>query len=138
MIKSIENYIVLHKDEFSLKGPIVLDEVAVAEDLLGFKFDEDYSEYLLKFGKISFMSLELYGLGVPRVSGLNVISATALLRKEFGNFPNRSVVLEDIGEENWVIYKMNEGVFQFNRSSITLLYESLEEYVCARFDEVTK
>lgn len=136
-MKKIEEYIKKNRDLFILKENQSDDLISNAEDKLGFKFDTDYKEYLKKFGLISFQSMEVFGIGVKENSHLNVLRNTLDVKNEARNFPDNSVVLEYIGEVNYLIYTMNKGVYQYSTNSLSLIKDNLEEYLLMRFDEVS-
>jgi hypothetical protein len=124
-------------DQVLIKKNVVTSaDLTSAESELGFSFDSDYAEYLLKYGKITYESMELYGLGVPDKSYLNVVSATKNLVSKFTNWPSNAVVLEDLAEDNYIVYVMNAGVFQFAPIECEKVSNSLEEYIMMRVDEV--
>lgn len=136
-MKKVEDYIKKNRDSFILKENQSDDLISNVEDKLGFKFDTDYKEYLKKFGFISFESMEVFGIGVKENSHLNVLKNTLDVKNEEKNFPSNSVVLEYIGEANYVIYTMNKGVYQYSSNSLSPINDTLEEYLLMRFDEVT-
>lgn len=136
-MQKVEDYIKKNRDLFILKENQSDDSISNVEDKLGFKFDTDYIEYLKKFGLISFESMEVFGIGVKENSYLNVLRNTLDVKNEEKNFPDNSVVLEYIGEKNYVIYTMNKGVYQYSSNSLSLIKDNLEEYLLMRFDEVT-
>ncbi|MFW2566115.1 SMI1/KNR4 family protein [Aliarcobacter butzleri] len=136
-MKKVQNYISDNRDLFILKENQTDKSISDVEDKLGFKFDSDYLEYLKRFGLICFDSMEVFGIGVKENSHLNVLKNTLEIRKEEKNFPDNSVLLEYIGESNYVIYTMNKGVYQYSSNSLSLIKEKLEEYLLMRFDEVT-
>ena len=133
-MNKVQDYISKHKNDFILKENQSKETILNAESKLGFKFDKDYSEYLKKFGLVSFKSIEIFGLGVKENSHLNVVKNTLELKEE-EKFPNDSVVLEYIGEANYIIYIMNKGVFQYSYNSLSLITDSFEEYLLLRFSE---
>lgn len=134
-MKKVQEYILKNKSDFILKENQSKEIIANAENRLGFKFDNAYFEYLNKFGIISYKSVEIFGLGVNENSHLNVIKNTIELKDEDNNFPNNSVVLEYVGELNYIIYTMNKGVFQYTKKSLSAVSNTLEEYLLMRFKE---
>lgn len=123
-------------DQVLIKKNAVSDaDLSAAEKALGFNFDSVYKEYLLNFGKVSYESMELYGLGVSDKSHLNVVNANKNMTSQYGNWPSNAVVLEDIAEDNYIVYVMNEGVFQFAPIECKKISNSLEEYIMMRIAE---
>ena len=135
-MKKVEDYIKKNRDLFILKENQSDNSISNAEDKLKFKFDTDYKEYLKKFGLISFKSMEVFGIGVKDNSHLSVVKNTLDAKNEENNFPDNSVVLEYIGESNYVIYTMNKGVYQYSSNSLSFITDNLEKYLLMRFDEV--
>ena len=62
-MEKVKNYIYKNKDLFILKENQSNKLISDAENKLGFKFDNNYFNYLKEFGFISFESLETMGLG---------------------------------------------------------------------------
>lgn len=137
-MKKVEEYVKSHRDSFILKENQSDDSISNIEDKLGFCFDHDYKEYLKKFGLISFESMDVFGIGVKENSHLNVLKNTLDVKNEENNFPDNSVVLEYIGEANYIIYTMHKGVYQYSSNSLSLIKGTLEEYLLMRFEEVKK
>lgn len=135
-MKKVEDYIKKNSGLFILKENQSDDSISNVEDKFKFKFDTDYKEYLKKFGLISFESMEVFGIGVKENSYLNVLKNTLDAKNEANSFPDNSVVLEYIGEANYVIYTMNKGVYQYSSDSLSLIKDNLEKYLLMRFDEV--
>lgn len=136
-MEKVQKYISDNRDLFILKENQTDESISDVEDKLGFKFDSNYLEYLKKFGLICFKSMEVFGIGVKESSYLSVLKNTLEVRKEEKNFPDNSVLLEYIGESNYVIYTMNKGVYQYSSNSLSPIKDKLEEYLLMRFDEVS-
>jgi len=137
-MKEVDKFIEANKTKFNLKPGTSSSEISNAEQELGFRFDSDYQAYIKKYGVLSYESMELKGLGVSKVSYLNVVSATLDLKNENDKFPINTVVLEDIGENNFVVYSMNEGVFQYSIEGLELIKPLLEEFLLMRFSEESR
>jgi len=136
-MKKVKEYIVTNKHDFLMKNGASTDEINTAQEKLGCKFNTDYIYYLANYGLLSYESMETFGLGVPMTSYRNVVTATLNLMNECKSFPINAVVIEDIGEDNYVIDVMEKGIFQFSPNSLEQISTSLEEYLLLRFSEVS-
>ncbi|MFT5717145.1 MAG: hypothetical protein ACI9T7_001331 [Oleiphilaceae bacterium] len=136
-MNKVKEYIAAKEHDFLFKADVSQDEIIAAQDTLGFKFDSDYDNYLAQYGLLSYESMETMGLGVDQTSYRNVVTATLEAVKQWEQFPSNAVILEDIGEGNYVIYIMHKGAYQFSPSAIEVISSSLEEYLLLRFSEVS-
>ena len=75
------SYLKNNSSEFDTIGSVDENAIAKAEESLALKFCVDYKELVSNFGCIGFGSYEIYGLGVPTESHLNVVDATLNHRK---------------------------------------------------------
>jgi hypothetical protein len=132
----VANFIEDHHQDFLTKDGLVSDhDIQRASQDLGIEFDQEFKSYLLRFGKISFHSMELCGLGVPDSSYLNIVVATKKAISQVSCMPENSVVIEEIGEANFVAYQMNHGVVQVSANESKDLDLSLQDYLLMRFRE---
>jgi len=136
-MNKVKEYISVNGNDFLMKTDVSESEINAAQDLLGFKFDSDYDAYLAQYGLLSYESMETIGLGVDQASYRNVVGATLEAVKQWKQFPSDAVIFEDIGENNYIIYIMYKGVYQFSPSTIDIISKSLEEYLLLRFSEVS-
>jgi len=83
--------------------PAKENEISAAEQALGIHFSEEYKTYLSEFGLIASGATEIYGLGVPAASHLNILSAIEPLR-EGKEYPQQAVPLCDIGDGYYFLY----------------------------------
>ena len=134
---NVKEYILADESNFLTKVGVSSKEVDIAEGELGFEFDSDYKKYLIQYGLLSYKSMETMGLGVKYSSYRNVINATKEVLQRCESFPSNAVIFEDIGEENYSIYIMNKGMYQFSETSIDHISNTIEEYLLLRFAEVT-
>ena len=93
------------------------------------------------YGALSFKHIEFYGLGVKDTSHLNIVRRTIELREKMG-FPDKAVVIEDIGDGHYAITNEKGEVYEWisvNRSSpLVKIEDNLESYLLQRFKEVMK
>jgi len=134
-MQTLKDLINENKTSFFIKSNIDKTEIENAEKELQIKFDDSYIDYLLSFGAITYESMETYGVGMKVNSYLHVVKATKELISQNSTFPANSVVLEYIGENNFVIYSMNKGVFHWSSNKLELIKLSLEEYLLMRINE---
>lgn len=91
------------------------DEVITAEKELGIKFSDEYREYLMEYGAVSFGSNEFTGLGVDDY--INVVKVTEHEKKLNVTFPQRSIVIQNLDIEGISIVQDEEGaIYQINGS----------------------
>ena len=135
-MQNVEKYIQANKGDFIVKGDVSEKEIKAAEQKLAFAFDNSFKTYLKQYGIISYNSLETIGLGVSASSYLNVVTATLEIKKKYTSFPKNSVIFEDIGEDNYVIYTMKKGVFQWSPNNKIKIDDTLEKFLLKRFNEV--
>jgi hypothetical protein len=83
--------------------PAKENEISAAEQALRMHFSEEYKTYLSEFGLIASGATEVYGLGVPATSHLNILSAIEPLR-EGKDYPQQAVPLYDIGDGYYSLY----------------------------------
>lgn len=89
---------------------------------------DDYKNYLLKFGTISFGNTELTGLNVEKYA--NVVDVTAKEIELNESFPKDCIVLEKIGVENLLILINSKGeVLEWKNNKCKKIYNSLEDYL---------
>lgn len=111
---------------YHLKGADV-DEVIRAEKTLGMRFDEEYRNYLLTYGVVSFGSHELLGIGGD--SYLDVVHET-LRERENPDFPKDCYLIENVGIDGRLIIQNEDGgVFQLSDAGVRKIADSLREYI---------
>ena len=105
-----------------------LEQIRKAENILGMKFPEEYSDYLIVYGSISFNNISWTGLNT--INELNVVDKTLKERSENSAFPKKFFVLEDLHKNNKKIIVNEEGqVYIIQGNQMDKLYNSLEEYL---------
>lgn len=99
---------------FHSKGSSI-DQVIAAEKHLGLKFSDEFRNYVLQYGAISFGSHEFTGLNVEDY--INVVSVTLEERKVRSDFPQEAVVIEQLGIEGITIVQDAAGtVYELNEA----------------------
>ena len=96
----------LHADA----GKVTDNEIREAERKLNSDFGSEMKEYLLKYGSISYQSVELYGLGFSDQYYLNIVSATEELRAmglPIGYFP-----IYNIGDGHYAVVSAKNRVYE--------------------------
>ncbi|MFQ1048123.1 SMI1/KNR4 family protein [Avibacterium paragallinarum] len=117
--------------------PAKEDEIVQVENTLGFSFSSEYKDYLLHFGVISYDAVEVYGLGVPESSYLNILNFIASRKEEGISLPLNSIPLSEIGDGQYYLYN-NESkkILIWSSATETILEEkqiSLEAFLKALF-----
>lgn len=104
-------------------------DINVAEKELDLFFSNDYKEYLLQYGLISYDNHELTGLCSSQ--RLNVVYATKEERKNNPHIPIDYYVIEQTNIDGIVIWQSSNGeVFQtYPNSNPEKIANSLSEYI---------
>jgi hypothetical protein len=128
IIKEIEKKFKLYKT-----GGASSELISEAEKQLDLKFADDYKEYLSNFGAISFGSTELTGLNID--SYANVVTVTLQENQRSNSFPQKSIVLENIGIEGiLVLQKENGQIYEWNSEKETLIFPNLTEFLKSKIN----
>lgn len=122
-IKKIEEKFKLYKTKGASE-----ELIAEAERQLNLSFPEDYREYLLMFGSISFGSTELTGLNIDGYA--NVVSVTLKEAQRNKSFPKGSIVLENTGIEGLLMLQHPDGeVYEWQNGKKGASFGSLKKYL---------
>lgn len=122
-IKKIEEKFKLYKTKGASE-----ELIAEAERQLNLSFPEDYKQYLLMFGSISFGSTELTGLNIDNYA--NVVSVTLKEAQRSNSFPKEAIVLEDTGIEGLLILQQSDGeVYEWQNGKKGASFEGIKEYL---------
>ena len=135
-MENVRKYIQKNEKDFFIKANVSEGEIDKAEQRLGFVFDKSFRTYLKEYGIISYESMETAGLGISEDSYLNTVTLTLEIKEKYASFPDDSVIFENIGEDNYVIYTMFKGVFQWSPNRNTKTDNTLEDFLLKRFKEV--
>lgn len=112
---------------YHLKG-VDVDTIINAEAELGIRFDEEFRNYLLEYGVVSFGSHELMGLGGDEY--LDVVKETINERTNNGKYPHNCYIIENLGIDGIMILQDEEGiVYELNDAGVKKIYDSFEEYI---------
>lgn len=112
---------------YHMRG-ISADQVIDAETHLGLRFSDDYRNYLMEYGVVSFGSHEFMGIGGDAY--LDVVSETIRERTNRDVFPMRCYIIENIGIDGILILQNEEGeVFELSDSGCKQIADSLAEYI---------
>ncbi|TOK42983.1 hypothetical protein CGI20_04245 [Vibrio parahaemolyticus] len=127
-IKKIEEKFKLYKTKGASE-----ELIAEAERQLNLSFPEDYKEYLLMFGAISFGSTELTGLNVDGYA--NVVSVTLKEAQRNKSFPKGSIVLENTCIEGLLILQEPDGeVYEWQNGIKGASFKNLELFLESRLN----
>lgn len=112
---------------YHLKGASVEDVIS-AEKKLGLHFSEDYRNYLLEYGCVSFGSHEFLGLGGD--SYLDVVEETLREQKNNAGFPITCYMVESIGVDGIQILQDENGhIYELSSAGMKRIYDDLESYI---------
>ncbi|MBP9583283.1 MAG: SMI1/KNR4 family protein [Ignavibacterium sp.] len=108
--------------------PVNEDAIKEAEIKLGRAFSDEYKNYLLQFGAISFSSTELTGLNIEKYA--NVVDVTLKEIEINEEFPKDCIVLENIGVEGiLILINSKDQVFEWKNNSAIKIHENMAEYL---------
>lgn len=103
-------------------------DIQRAERLLKLRFSEEFREYMLEFGSITFKGVELTGLNIT--GHLNVVDATLQERKYNPDFPKNMYVIENLGIDGVFIVGDEKGsIYQLQYDKIRKISSSFTEFL---------
>ena len=135
MKDTIENMIKIYMKEKDFFGPATIEQITNAENTLGFKFPNEYKEYIQRFGSGGICGVDLEG--IEGDLGASVVKAT----KKYRNLglDNDHVVIWDMGEYINCMYTIDGDpcVYTWDPSDPTFdkRHESFTEFVVDVFQE---
>ncbi|GHT80789.1 hypothetical protein AGMMS49960_02990 [Betaproteobacteria bacterium] len=113
-------------------SPVPESEINNAEEKIGFPFSEEYRRFLSTFGRISFLSHETYGLGVPDDYYLNIRHEFQDLSQD-AHYPANAVPVLELGDGHYYLYdNIGKRVLLWaspNGGVVKELHESLEDFL---------
>ncbi|MGI6198804.1 MAG: SMI1/KNR4 family protein [Candidatus Cloacimonadaceae bacterium] len=92
-------------------GTVSDKDIKAAEKQLDIEFGSEMKEFLLKYGSISYKSVELYGLGFTDDYYLNIVAATKELR-EMG-LPKEYLPIYNIGDGYYAVVSESDEVYEW-------------------------
>lgn len=104
-MKQLEQQIMAHDAN---TRPATQQEIQAAKQALQMDFSTEYQTYLAQFGVIGWGPTEIYGLGVPVSSHLNIQRVVAALRQG-KDYPPQAVPLCDVGDGYYSLYDNQQG-----------------------------
>lgn len=112
---------------FHLNG-VGSQEIIDAEKKLGMRFSDDFRNYLMEYGVVSFKNHELMGLGGDDY--LNVVLETLNERINDDKFPFNCYIVENLGIDGIFILQDEEGkIYEYSGNSIKKIFDCLKEYI---------
>lgn len=111
---------------YHLNG-VEASDIVNAEKRLGIRFDEEYRNYLMQYGVVSFGSHELLGLGGD--SYLDVVEET-LRERTAARFPKNCYLIENLGIDGILILQDTQGsVYELSDAGNRKIAGSFGEYI---------
>ena len=124
---------------FMFKNKVTDDIIAQAEKKLHLNLNNKLKYFIKKYGALSVGHIEIFGLGMPESSHLNIITRTIDLRRET-NFPQDAVVIEDLGDGHYALCdvkgKIYEWAFPNYYGKIKIISDNFENYVKKKIESV--
>lgn len=111
------------------------EQLENAQSTLGLIFPEEFAEYVLEFGFISFDGAEWTGLGwhnngAEIVKESNTVTRTLMEREVNPDFPSNMLVLEDLGYDAEIVAVNEAGkVFYIAYDACEEAFDSLSDYL---------
>lgn len=103
-------------------------DIQRAEKILRLKFPDEYREYMLEFGSITFKGVELTGLNIT--GHLNVVDATLQERKFNPDFPKNIFIIENLGIDSIFIVGDEKGsIYKLQYDKMIKISSSFTEYL---------
>ena len=126
----------LSMKNFSFESGVSLDEIARKEESLQLKFSEEYKNYLMEFGVVSFDGHELTGI-THASTWLDVEEATILCREINPNVQPNMYVIEDAHIDEIMYLQDETGNVYFTSlcNKPELVFESLHDYIASLSDD---
>lgn len=95
----------------ALTKPASDEQIEFAQSALGIKFSDEYKDFLRIFGVISYNAIEIYGLGVPNTSYLNILTQIHDMKELESSFPDNLIPLSEIGDGHFYMYdNLNQNI----------------------------
>ena len=121
---------IISEKEDVLRGKAAtMKEIQSAEKELGLKFANDYKEYLLTFGDITYEGHELTGISFSK--RINVVDVTKKIKRNLKHIPHNYYVLEDANYDGIVFWQNEEGIVfrSIGKSEPIKAYDSLMDFL---------
>lgn len=121
--------LVEQKEGFEPTTPASAESIAEAEKKLGLSFSQEYKEYLLKYGAVSY-----YGhifTGISRFPGVDVVAVTVEARENNPQVPKSYYVIEEAHIDGLIIWQDASGtIFRTVPDHVPVkMCGSLAEYI---------
>lgn len=128
----MKNLLKFIKKTNAITRPVEEKSVNALERDLEFYLSAEYKDFLRNFGVISLGSYEVYGLGVPCESHLNVLNSYKDLSKD-EKYPPNTIPIIEIGDGHYYLYDNKSGNILIwatpNGGIIKIIDEKLEDFL---------
>ena len=117
------------KKGFLPKMPATEEEINKCEKLLELSFSDEYKDYLINYGEVSFYGHEL--TGITDISRLNVVEVTLEERALNPKVPDQWYVIEQTNLDGIVIWQSEKGEIykSYPEGNNKLIFKSLTDYI---------
>jgi hypothetical protein len=120
------------------KGNALIDVTLLeqAEQLVCVRFGEELTEYLLKYGYLGFLYVELYGMNSRQGLESDMIKQTLYLHKYFP-LTKAYVAIENQGEGDYFLVDSDDVVYEYisEQNNLLNIGMKLNQYILHRFQE---
>lgn len=121
------------------KSDSLIDEKMLKqiENYIGVKIGGILSQYLLKYGYLSYEYIELYGITKLQGTDSDMVKQTLYLHEYFP-LTKKCIALENQGEGDYYLVNSEDKVFEYDTElgELTDMKLNLEDYILQRFRSV--
>lgn len=113
------------------------DFILEAEKITGVSFGIQLREYIIKYGYLSYMFSELYGINSNQKQDSDLITQTVYLHKYYPMTENL-IAIENQGEGDYYMVDKDDNVYEFDAELRQLndKREKLFDYILERFEYI--
>ena len=116
-------------------SPINVSVLEQAEKVVGMRFGEELTEYLLKYGYLGFEYVEFYGMNARQGLKSDLVEQTLYVHKYFPD-TTALVAIENQGEGNYYLVDCEDAVYEYDTNMKQLRKTGLNlfEHIVNRFE----
>lgn len=139
-MKDIESFLKKYPDAVDYSNaPMNPDDLAHVQLALDLRFGPELKAYLLKYGYLGCMSVELYGMNTRQGMRSDMIRQTQYLHQHFP-LTRGYIALGDWGEGDYILLDSYDNVFRYRSEENKLenLREKMADYILRIFGAEVK
>ena len=114
-------------------------EISFYEKEMGVPMGPQLREYLLNYGYIAFLFVELYGINSIQKENSDMVKQTKFLHEQFP-LTKDLIVLEDQGDGDYYLVDHEDVVYRYIMGSETVSNQEIKlfEYITKRFEDIKR